>query len=164
MTPQRRVSSSVERSLPKPQRRVRFPYPAPYKKSTPFGVLFLYLEDGRESNHSQCKCPVDICQVPAGWHLLLTICSGKSAIDSRTLFHNKKEHPTWGAFFLWKKQAANRQLIPVPAQSLKTCVTQGSLPCVTLPPSAPAHTPPGWKASAPPCRGRACSPWPELFQ
>ena len=38
-----RVSSSVERSLPKPQRRVRFPYPAPKKLSHPNGWLCFFI-------------------------------------------------------------------------------------------------------------------------
>ena len=42
ITVARRVSSSVERSLPKPQRRVRFPYPAPKNKHHPYGWCLFF--------------------------------------------------------------------------------------------------------------------------
>ena len=52
--------------LPKPRRRVRFPYPAPYKKSTPLGVLFCILRtDGNRTNQNAnvrwtfAKCQLD---------------------------------------------------------------------------------------------------------
>ena len=100
MAPLCRVSSSVEWSLPKPQRRVRFPYPAPKKNSTPPGCCSFLEKAGGNRTHGNAD---------ARW--------ASAAASSKTggvLTFRKAERssipvpvvgaPHRGAVLFWKKQ------------------------------------------------------------